>query len=103
MSVTDAVNSGIVLSAEDSGKDNVHAQLEPGRFHRQISMFHEIFRFKKLGVPFEDTPEGRKTAAGWSCRIVNFRLLWRLPASVSIISASIPRKLSAGSKGIPAL
>ncbi len=63
MSVTDAVNSGIVLSAEDSGKDNVHAQLEPGRFHRQISMFHEIFRFKKLGVPFEDTPEGRNTAA----------------------------------------
>ncbi|MGN1038810.1 MAG: ABC transporter substrate-binding protein [Mailhella sp.] len=63
MSVTDAVSAGIVASAEDSGKDNVHAQLEPGRFRRQISMFHEIFRFKKLGVPFEDTPEGRNTAA----------------------------------------
>ena len=63
MSVTDAVSAGIVLSAEDSGKDNVHAQLEPGRFRRQISMFHEIFHFKKLGVPFEDTPEGRNTAA----------------------------------------
>lgn len=63
MSVTDAVTAGIVKSAEDSGKDNVHAQLEPGRFRRQISMFHEIFHFKKLGVPFEDTPEGRNTAA----------------------------------------
>lgn len=63
MSVTDAVSAGIVDSAEDSGKDNVHAQLEPGRFRRQISMFHEIFHFKKLGVPFEDTPEGRNTAA----------------------------------------
>ncbi|HJD96684.1 ABC transporter substrate-binding protein [Mailhella massiliensis] len=63
MSVTDAVSAGIVASAEDSGKDNVHAQLEPGRFRRQISMFHEIFHFKKLGVPFEDTPEGRNTAA----------------------------------------
>ena len=63
MSVTDAVSAGIVKSAEDSGKDNVHAQLEPGRFRRQISMFHEIFHFKKLGVPFEDTPEGRNTAA----------------------------------------
>ena len=63
MSVTDAVTAGIVKSADDSGKDNVHAQLEPGRFRRQISMFHEIFHFKKLGVPFEDTPEGRNTAA----------------------------------------
>ena len=63
MSVTDAVTAGIVHSAQDSGKDNVHAQLEPGRFRRQISMFHEIFHFRKLGVPFEDTPEGRNTAA----------------------------------------
>lgn len=63
MSVTDAVNAGIVKSVEDSGKDFVHAQLEPGRFHRQIAMFHEIFKFKKLGVPFEDTPEGRTSIA----------------------------------------
>jgi ABC-type uncharacterized transport system substrate-binding protein len=63
MSVTDAVSSGIVHSVKDSGKDNVHAQLEPGRFRRQLSMFHEIFPFKKLGVPYEDTPEGRSTAA----------------------------------------
>jgi len=63
MSVTDAVAAGIAASVEDSGKDNVHAQLEPGRFRRQLSMFHEIFHFKKLGVPFENTPEGRNTAA----------------------------------------
>ena len=63
MSVTDAVAAGIVASIEDSGKDNVHAQLEPGRFRRQLSMFHEIFKFKRLGIPFEDTPEGRNTAA----------------------------------------
>lgn len=63
MSVTDAVSAGIVASVEDSGKDNVHAQLEPGRFRRQLSMFHEIFKFKRLGVPFEDTPEGRQTCA----------------------------------------
>ena len=63
MSVTDAVDAGIVASVEDSGKDNVHAQLEPGRFRRQLSMFHEIFKFKRLGVPFEDSPEGRQTCA----------------------------------------
>lgn len=63
MSVTDAVGAGIVDSVEDSGKDNVHAQLEPGRFRRQLTIFHEIFKFKKLGVPFEDTPDGRRTCA----------------------------------------
>jgi len=63
MSVTDAVAAGIVASAHDSGKDNVHAQLEPGRFRRQLAMFHEIFKFRKLGVPYEDTPEGRNTCA----------------------------------------
>ncbi len=63
MSVTDAVNAGIVRSAEDSGRDNVHAQLHPGRYKKQITLFHEIFKFKRLGVPFEDTPDGRKTAA----------------------------------------
>lgn len=63
MSVTDAVGAGIVASIEDSGKDNVHAQLEPGRFRRQLTMFHEIFKFKRLGVPFENTPEGRNTCA----------------------------------------
>ena len=63
MSVTDAVSAGIVDSVKDSGKDNVHAQLEPGRFRRQLSMFYEIFKFKRLGIPFEDTPEGRMTCA----------------------------------------
>jgi ABC-type uncharacterized transport system substrate-binding protein len=26
-------------------------------------MFPEVFKFKRLGVPFEDTPEGRQTCA----------------------------------------
>ncbi|MBO4311668.1 MAG: ABC transporter substrate-binding protein [Desulfovibrionaceae bacterium] len=62
MSVTDAVAAGIVKSAEDSGKDNVHARVEPGRFRRQIQLFHEVFHFKTLGVPYEDTRDGRSTA-----------------------------------------
>ena len=63
MSVTDAVAAGIVSSVTDSGKDNVHACLEPGRFRRQLMLFHAIFQFKTLGVPYEDTPDGRSTAA----------------------------------------
>ncbi len=63
MSVTDAVQAGIVKSVEDSGLDHVHAQLEPARYKRQITVFHDIFKFKKLGVPYEDTPEGRSDVA----------------------------------------
>jgi len=61
MSVSDPVGAGIIKSPEDSGRDNVHSQVEPGRYKRQIAVFHEIFRFKRLGVPYEDTPEGRAT------------------------------------------
>lgn len=63
MSVTDAVDAGIVASVEDSGRDHVHAQLEPGRYYRQLATFHDIFKFKRLGVPFEDSPEGRSSIA----------------------------------------
>lgn len=63
MSVSDAVGAGIAMSPEDSGQDNLHAQVEPGRYRRQIAVFHEVFKFKRLGVPYEDTPEGRSTSA----------------------------------------
>ena len=63
ISVTDAVQAGIVDSIEDSGRDHVHALLDPGRYRRQIVIFHNVFHFKRLGVPYEDTPEGRAGCA----------------------------------------
>ena len=63
ISVTDAVKAGIVSSIDDSGRDHVHALLDPGRYRRQIIIFHNVFHFKRLGVPYEDTPEGRAGCA----------------------------------------
>lgn len=63
MSITDAVDAGIVKSVQDSGFDHVHAQLEPGRYERQLAMFHDIFGFKRLGVPYDNSPEGRSSIA----------------------------------------
>ena len=63
ISVTDAVKAGIVNSIDDSGRDHVHALLDPGRYQRQIVIFHNVFHFKRLGVPYEDTPEGRSACA----------------------------------------
>lgn len=63
MSVTDAVLAGIVTSLEDSGRDHVKAQIEVGRYERQLTIFHDVFTFKRLGVPYTDTPEGHASIA----------------------------------------
>lgn len=63
MSTTDAVQSGIVKSAEDSGRDHVHARCDPTRHHRQIRLFHDIFQFKKIGAVYdENDPDSRVLA-----------------------------------------
>ena len=43
MSVTDAVQAGIAKSLKDSGRDNLHAQIDPERYKRQMRQFSMIF------------------------------------------------------------
>ena len=62
-STSDPVASGIVASAEDSGRAHLHAKTEPGRYGRQVELFHDVFRFQRLGVVYEDSLEGRSFAA----------------------------------------
>ncbi|WP_207682542.1 ABC transporter substrate-binding protein [Desulfonema magnum] len=59
MSCSDPVASGIVKSVEDSGYDHVHARVDPFRYERQVWIFHNIIKFKKLGMIYENSPEGR--------------------------------------------
>jgi ABC-type uncharacterized transport system substrate-binding protein len=63
VSVSDPVRSGISASAEDSGLDHVHAKCDPTRYIRQLRLFHRLFDFKRLGVVYENTVEGRTYAA----------------------------------------
>jgi len=62
-STSDPIGSKIIRSAEDSGYDHVHAQVDPTRYLKQIRAFHDVFGFKKLGVAFQDTVSGRSYAA----------------------------------------
>ncbi len=62
-SVSDALSSKIVKSAEDSGYDHIHARLDPNRYQRQIRAFHDVIGFKKLGVAFENSEAGKSYAA----------------------------------------
>ncbi len=60
---TDPVSAGIVASISDSGHDNVHAQVDIRHYQQQLRVFHEMFKFKTLGVAYHDTPEGRAVVA----------------------------------------
>lgn len=58
-----AVQSGIVKGTAYSGSPHVFAHCDPGRYKRQVRLFHSLVGFKKLGMAFEDTPHGRVYAA----------------------------------------
>ncbi|WP_020410104.1 ABC transporter substrate-binding protein [Hahella ganghwensis] len=62
-SSTDPISAGIIESIEDSGFSHVNATIDPGKYARQIRVFHDITNFKRLGVAYEDTQTGRSYAA----------------------------------------
>lgn len=63
ISTTDPISAGIIKSVEDSGYDHVHARVDPYRHERQINLFHDIIGFKKLGIAYQNTDQGRSYAA----------------------------------------
>jgi ABC-type uncharacterized transport system substrate-binding protein len=63
VSSSNPVLSGIITSLEDSGYDHLHASVSPKRYERQIRLFHQATGFKRLGLAYEDTTEGRTYAA----------------------------------------
>lgn len=59
MSVTDAVEAGIVEGAEYSGVPNVWAYTSPGRYYNQLNVFYYLFPFERLGLVYENSEKGR--------------------------------------------
>jgi len=62
-STSDPIGSKIIKSVKDSGYDHIHAKVDPLRYERQVQIFHDIIKFSKLGVVYENSPEGRTFAA----------------------------------------
>ncbi len=62
LSIADAVASGVVESATDSGFEHVHARVDSSRYEKQLRLFHRVVKFKTLGVVYEDTVIGRSYA-----------------------------------------
>jgi ABC-type uncharacterized transport system substrate-binding protein len=63
LTASDPISAGIIKSVEDSGLDHVHATIDPKRYERQVRIFHEIIGFKKIGMMFEDSVNGRAFSA----------------------------------------
>lgn len=62
-SSSDPVKAKIVKDEQYSGLNNLHARTDPSRYERQIRLFHDLIGFQKLGVAYEDSPDGRIYAA----------------------------------------
>ena len=63
LSSSDPIGAGIVKSAQRSGYKHIHATVDPKRYERQIRVFHSITGFKRLGVAYENSENGRSYAA----------------------------------------
>jgi len=63
VSASDAVGAGIIKSNKDSGFDHIHAHVDPSLYERQILIFHDVINFRKLGVAYENTVNGKSYAA----------------------------------------
>lgn len=62
-STSNAVRSGIIKEENDSGNPHVWAHMDSRLYQRQISVFHDIFQFKKMGMVYENSSLGRIYAA----------------------------------------
>lgn len=62
-STSNAFKSGIVKAPELSGRPMIWAHMDPFRYKQQLQVFSDIFRFKKMGVVYEDSPNGKAFAA----------------------------------------
>lgn len=63
LSASNPISAGIIKSVDDSGFAHLHASVDPGRHDRQIRIFYDVVGFRKLGVAYEDSVNGRSYAA----------------------------------------
>jgi len=62
-STSNALRSGLIKTQEFSGRPRIWAHMDPYRYKQQLQVFSDIFHFKKLGVVYEDSPNGKIFAA----------------------------------------
>ncbi|MFH1139101.1 MAG: ABC transporter substrate binding protein [Pseudomonadota bacterium] len=94
-STADPVRAGIIMSPGDSGRDNVHAWCDPTRIQRRLELFHDLLNFKKLGLIYEDTPDGLAIGHLEVVRETAARRGFEVAACVAASSAPSPGEIKA--------
>lgn len=62
-SASNAYTSGIVKDVEYSGNSHIWAHMDTNRFKRQLQVFNDVFKFKKIGIVYEDSELGKSYTA----------------------------------------
>ncbi len=63
MGMADPIAAGVVKSAEHSGIKNFTCRVTVDRWSNMFRVFYDVVRFKKLGMMYPDTKDGRVYAA----------------------------------------
>jgi len=96
MGVSDAVKSKFVISEKDSGKDNFTVRVVPGRYKRMFEIFHDVVNFKKLGLLYPDTENGRKYSNVADAKQVSTERSFKVIEYNKISTAETPEECKAG-------
>lgn len=100
MGMADPVAAGLVKDAQDSGVDNLTTRVTVDRWSSMFRVFHDVVRFRKMGVMYPDTPEGRVYAALGDAEAIASELGFSLVRYGGLSSAETPDECR---KGLEAL
>lgn len=59
IAISDPIRAKFIIDENDSGIDNFTVYMEKDRYKRMFRMFHEVVGFKKLGLIYSDSENGR--------------------------------------------
>lgn len=82
MAVSNPLGSGILDGPGDSGRDNITGRVEVNRFKRQVQLFHDIVKFRSLGVVYD----GKDPSAAQYAAIPEIRQTRKEGRSFSLVT-----------------
>lgn len=78
--IADAVGSGLVASADDSGNDNYWAHIDSSAYSRQLQYYYDTIPFTNLGIVYDNevvasVPDYRKVAEENHFKMTEYQLV----------------------------
>lgn len=96
MGMADPVAAGVVTSPRDSGVRNFTCRVTADRWSTMFRVFQEVVRFRKMGIMYPDTPEGRVYAALGDAEAMASELGFSLVRYAGLSSAETPEECRRG-------